>query len=300
MNNKKLPTAYCLLPTAYCLLLLFGCRERIDITTDNAVPQLVITGYVTTDTMAHIITIAQTMGYFGTETPKTYDNAVVTINGEPLHALGAGRYATDEDFFGEPGKTYLLEAYIDKDNNGNPQYYTASTTMPPMHVLDSITLRFFRNDHHGEPAWAIYVNFRDVPNVPNLFGAHLYVNSEKYSNKLRRYFLNFFDESAADGQYIRFFTYILRHEMRWDIEEHFFKIYTGDTLTLEFNMLDRTYFNYIQAAKAEVSGSNPVFAGPPANVPCNIQGGALGIFGAYTTSRKSLIITDKYGFPIRN
>ena len=298
MNNQKLLTAHCLLLTAYCLLLL-GCRERIEISTDNAAPQLVIIGHVTTDTMAHIVSISQTIGYFGAGTPKTYDNAVVTINGELLQALGDGRYATDEGFYGEPGETYLLEVYLDKDNNGNTRYYTASATMPPMHVLDSITLRFFRYNHNGEATWAIYVNFQDIPNVPNLFGAHLYVNSEKYSNKLRRYFLNFFDESAADGQYIRFFTYILRHDMRWDNEDHFFYIYTGDTLTLEFNMLDRTYFNYIRAAKSEVSGNNPIFAGPPANLPCNIQGGALGIFGAYTTSRKSLILTEEYGFPER-
>ena len=293
----------CLLPTAYCLLLLLGCREQIEIHTDNADPRLVITGYITTDTMAHVVSISQTIGYFGSETPKTYDNAVVTINGKLLHALGDGRYATDEGFHGELGETYLLEAYVDVDNSGQPQYYYASATMPPMHVLDSIALRFFRYDHHGAPTWVIYVNFQDIEGVPNLFGAHLYINSEKYSNKLLRYFLNDFDETAGDGRYIRFPLipeYIIRSTIWRDYDKGtILYLYTGDTLTVEFNMLDRQYFNYIQAAKSEAMGSNPLFAGPPANVPCNIHGGALGIFGAYTTSRQSLIITEEYGFPER-
>ena len=284
----------------YILLLfvLCSCKERIDISTDNAVPQLVITGYITTDTMAHVVTIAQTIAYFGVEKPKTYNNALVSINGKPLHALGGGRYSTDADFFGEPGKTYLLDVYVDKDNNGNPQHYTAVTTMPPMHTLDSITLHFFRN-YNGYPMWTLYVHFQDIANVPNLFGAHLYINSIQYSNKLRRYFLSNFDEGAADGQYIHFplFPYTIHHDMRWNVRDEPFKIYTGDTLTVELNMLERTYFNYIQAAKSEVAGSNPLFAGPPANVPGNIQGGALGIFGAYTTSRQNFIITKQYGLP---
>jgi len=282
------------------LLALCGCRERIDITTDNAAPQLVITGYITTDTMSHVITIAQTTGYFGADISKTYDDALVTINGTPLHALGNGRYATGADFFGEPEKTYLLEAYIDKDNNGELQYYSASATMPSLHILDSITLRFFRSGSDGQPFWSIIVHFQDVMNVPNLFGAHLYINSLKYSNKLRRYFINQFDEGAAEGQYIRFplFDYIIRHEMRWDGDERI-KVYTGDTLTVELNMIERTYFRYLQAAKSEVMGSNPLFAGPPANVPGNIQGGALGIFGAYTTSRQSLVLTEEHDFPKR-
>ena len=292
-----------------CLLLLValcGCRERMYISTDNAAPQLVITGCITTDTTWHLVTISQTTGYFGSETPKTYDDATVSINGEPLYALGHGRYYTGSDFFGEPGKTYVLEAYVDKDSNGNLQRYTASATMPPMHELDSITLRIFRY-HDGLPVWAIYVNFQDIANFPNLFGAHLYINSEQYSNKLRRYFLNDFDESAADGRYIRFpliTEYVIaNYALYWNSDnyyDNYFNLYEGDTLTVDLNMLDRAYFNYLQAAKSEVRGNNPLFAGPPANVQGNIQGGALGIFGAYTTSRKSLIITEEYGFPQRD
>ncbi len=288
----------CLLLVAYCLLV--SCTERIDITTDNAEPQTVITGCLTTDTMAHTITVSRTVRYFGTDAPQTFSDAKVSINGVLLASVGDGVYATDSSFYGEPGKKYLLEVEVDDEGNGVPNYYSAETIMPPVHVLDSTHLILFRNDTLDDPRWMIFVNFQDIKNVPNLFGANLYINKIKYSNKLTRYFINTNDEMAADGQYIRFplISYILRKEMRWDNGEKF-HIYTGDTITVELNMLERAYFEYIRSAKSEVSGSNPVFAGPPANVPGNIQGGALGIFGAYTTSCKSFILEKKYGFPER-
>ncbi len=287
----------------WCLLLLLGsCTERIDIDVDNAAPQVVITGCITTDTMVHTVTVAQTMRYFGIDEPITFSDATVTINGAPLQSLGNGVYGTDAGFYGEPGKQYRLEVALDVNNDGHTSYYMAEAVMPPMHLLDSIYLRPLTPDMDmTNPYWVIVVNFMDIKDVPNLFGAGLRINEVNFSSYLRRYFLNFNDELAGDGQYIRFPLvpeFILRKDMDWN-DENDFPLYTGDTITVELSMLDKPYFDYLRAAKTEISGSNPVFAGPPANVPSNIQGGALGIFGAYTVSRQSLILKEEYGFPER-
>ncbi len=281
-------------------LLITACTERIDISTDNAAPQVVITGCITTDTMVHTVTISQTVGYFGTESPKTFDNARVKINGEELQYFGSGVYGTDPSFFGVPGTKYTLDVEVDVEGEGRLSHYTAEALMPRIHKLDSISLIPARSDMDpNDPRWWLLVHFQDIKNVPNLFGAHLYICGLKYSDFLRRYYLNENEEMAADGQYIRFPLipeYTIRHEMRWNNDEKIL-VYTGDTLTVELNMLDRPYFDYLRAAKLEISGSNPIFAGPPANVPGNIQGGALGIFGAYTTSRRHLVLDKRYGLP---
>jgi hypothetical protein len=269
----------------------------MDITTDNAAPRLVITGCITTEPVPDTISVSQTVGYFGNEKTKTFSNAIVKINDELLYPLGNGKYATSATFAGEPGQTYVLDVALDYDGDGVPEHYTAQTTVPPMHALDSISMRPMSASTADEPVWSVFVHFQDQPG-PNTYGSHLYINDMRYTNKVQRYYLNAFGETAAEGQYIRFPVFFIRNEMNWDEEEKIL-LYTGDRITLELNMLNTAYYEFLQAAKQEINGGNPLFAGPPANVPGNISGGALGVFGAYTVSRQSLVLEEKHGFPQR-
>ena len=120
----------------------------------------------------------------------------------------------------------------------------------------------------------------------------------KYTNRIQRYYVNVFGETTAEGQYINFPVFFIQKELNW-YEDEKINLYTGDTITFELNVLSRAYYDFLRAAKREISGGNPLFAGPPANVPGNISNGALGIFGAYTISRQSVILEDEYGFPQR-
>ena len=271
------------------LILCAACIERMDISTDYATPRLVITGCVTTDTAAHIIKISRTAPYFGTELPQTYSSADVQINGIRLRPLGNGEYATDRSFCGVSGETYTLDVRVDFDGDGVPEHYSASAVMPPLHVLDSITLSSIQLATTRSP-WMLLMHFQDLPG-PNYFGSHLYINDVLYSNKVSRYFLNYFGEYVAEGQYIRFpaTSFLIRDEMRWENDEPFY-VHPADSLTLELNTLSEAYFEFIRTARQEINGGNPLFAGPPANVPTNLSGGAIGVFGAYTVSRKSLIL----------
>ncbi|MDR0729665.1 MAG: DUF4249 domain-containing protein [Prevotellaceae bacterium] len=274
------------------MLLCAACMERMDLSTDYAPPRLVITGYVTTDTAVHRIKVSCTTPYFGTEQPRSYSSAEVQINGVRLRAVGDGEYVTDPAFFGVPGETYTLDVWVDFDDDGTPEHYSASAVMPALHRLDSITLSSVQLGT-TKPPWMVIMHFQDLSG-PNYFGAHLYINDTLYSNKMQRYFLNFFGEYVAEGQYIHFpvTSYSIREEMRWENDEPFY-VYPRDSLTLELNTLSGDYFEFIRTARQEINGGNPLFAGPPANVPTNLSGGAVGIFGAYTISRKSLILPPK-------
>jgi hypothetical protein len=126
----------------------------------------------------------------------------------------------------------------------------------------------------------------------------LYINDLQYTGRIQRYYTNFFGETAAEGQYINFPVFFIRKELSWEEDEKIY-LYTGDSITFEMNELSVAYFDFLRAAKQEINGGNPLFAGPPANVPDNISGGALGIFGAYTVSRQFIILEEKYGFPQR-
>jgi hypothetical protein len=281
-----------------CFIVCSACTKRINIDTDNAAPRLVIVGHITTDTLPHLISVSQTANYFGDDDPKVFSNALVKINGTPLYPLGDGRYSTDASFFGVPGQTYELDVALDYDGDGASEHYTAQTTVPPMHDLDSISLHLMPSPGRNEPVWILAAHFQDQPG-PNMFGAHLYINNIKYTDKLRHYYLNGFGEAAAEGQYINFpIFYISGHELGRDKEDKI-PLYTGDTITFELNNMDAAYFDFLRAAKLEINDGNPLFAGPPANAPGNISGGALGIFGAYTASRKFIVLEEKHGFPQR-
>ncbi|MDR3184554.1 MAG: DUF4249 domain-containing protein [Prevotellaceae bacterium] len=280
-----------------CFFLCAACTERININTDNAAPRLVITGYITTDTMPHIISVSQTAGYFGNDEIKTFSDAVVKINDHYLHPRDSGRYVTASTFSGVPGEPYTLDVALDYDRDGTPEHYTAQTTVPAMHTLDFISLHLILSRAADGPVWSIFAHFQDQPG-PNTFGAHLYVNGIQCTGKLQHYYLNNFVETAAEGQYINFPVFHIRQEIDWE-EDDKIPLHTGDTITFELNTLTMEYFDFLRAAKLEINGGNPLFAGPPANAPGNISGGALGVFGAYTVSRKSVILGKEYGFPPR-
>ena len=169
--------------------------------------------------------------------------------------------------------------------------------MPAMHILDSVSLRLISSSTSDGPVWSVFAHFQDQPG-PNTYGAHLYINDIQYTNRIQRYYVNIFGETAAEGQYINFPVFFIRNELSWDDEDKI-HLYTGDTITFELNELNETYYDFIRSAQREIGGGNPLFTGPPANVPGNISGGALGIFGAYTISRQAVILEDEYGFPQR-
>jgi hypothetical protein len=266
----------------------------MNIDVDNAAPRLVITGSITTDTMPHIVSVSQTIGYFGNDDIKTFSGAIVKINEERLFSLGNGRYATNASFFGVPGQTYVLDVELDYDGNGAPEHYSAQTTVPTMHLLDSISLHLMPSLATYDLVWSIFAHFQDQPG-PNTYGAHLYINDIQYTKKLQQYYLNTFNEAAAEAQYISFPVFFIRRELSLDEEDKIY-LYAGDTITFELNNIDVVYFDFLRAARLEISGGNPLFAGPPANMPGNISGGALGVFGAYTVSRKSVVLKEEYGF----
>jgi hypothetical protein len=166
-----------------------------------------------------------------------------------------------------------------------------------MHILDAISLQPAFSSTAGDPVWSVFAHFQDQPG-PNTYGAHLYINDIQYTNRIQRYYVNIFGETTAEGQYINFPVFFIWREVNWDEDEKI-HLFAGDTITFELNVLSAAYYDFIRAAKREISGGNPLFAGPPANVPGNISGGALGIFGAYTVSRKFVVLKEEYGFPPR-
>ena len=283
---------------AVVLLLIISCTERINIDTDNNNPRLIITGIITTEQGIHKVQVSRSVQYLGNEPTKYYLDGRVYINDTRLTADSLySAYITDRYFYGIPGKTYKLDVWVDFDEDGTDEYYTSTVVMPDFVELDSIFLGSMSITNPLGPPWMLFVSFQD-PIGNNYYGAKLMINKLNYSASLANYFINNFSAATEDGKYIKFPVFYIDKELEYEDNGEKLPLNPGDKLTLSLNNLCPEYYDFVKAAKQEINGGgNPLFAGPPANVPSNISNGALGIFGAYTVSSKQVFLPETPIFP---
>ena len=275
-------------------------------------PMLVIT-CVLTDTIAdsgsswtgfvseNEVTVALTTSFFGEVFHEPVYGAKVLLNSDTLKMTMPGVYSPEEGFFGVSGQTYTLEVYYDMDGDGIDELFTASTTMPQKYHLDSISLKSTPFPFGSGFEGSLILHFQSSLG-DNFLGAKFTNDNDLrfYSSRILRYCLFRFDIFSKESEYQRIpADWFIRHAMPYDNESRYY-IYAGDTLTVELNVLTEEYHRFLEVAKTELSQNNPMFSGPRSNVPTNIEGGALGIFGAYTSSRASMQIpVNTAGLPTR-
>ena len=283
------------------LILAASCTERIDIHVDDAPPRLVIYGYITTDTKQHSIRITRSAGYFTTGSPEGVSNARVTISDNdgkviPLaeNDTESGLYQTAADVRGEEGKTYTLDVHIDYEDNRPSEHYRSEAYLQHINHIDSVGLQasqlfrqsvevlLYAQDIGGNTYYSIFVAVNDVV-----------VNST-----INRFFV--MDNLFFRGQYMNGVAcYYLNQNPDNENRNEILNI--GDTVTLNINAISQEYATFISNAQSEIRGSNPIFGGPPANVPSNImcitpQDGtpALGFFTAYPSRYAQTTVTEEF------
>ena len=284
------------------LLLLFallqGCTYPMELKSEGMEPHLVITGLISTDPGPYMVEISATTPYFNLELPVNIQAEEVRIGGELLVWDPSGVYVTASTFTAEEGETYVLEVWIDFDGDGEIEYYQASTTVPYIHTLDALSLRSLMPSGNDTP-FLLMAGFLDTPGE-DYYGAALWVNNVLYSNRILRYYVHTLNEYSQDGEYLRYPIpeWIITGSLVWDNEQTF-DLYAGDELTVELQTLSKEYYLYLQQAKIEKNQNFPLFSGPRGNVTGNISGGALGIFGSYASSRRSVTLPECPGLPSR-
>ena len=271
-----------------------ACTEPIDLSNSGMDPMLVITCILTDTTEfgrnivnENEVFIGRTVDYFGQWQNVGITGAKVWLDSEPLTFRGSGFYRPQEGFTVVPGKTYTLEVQYDFDNDGVDEIYTATTTVPPKYKLDSISLAplSFTSDY-----LALMMMYFNDSLGHKYFGAKLNNENDErfYSSRILRYACFELNDFTAGGIYrsipLSSFEFYIRHEMNYDNKE-FYRIYAGDSLMVQLEALSSEYYHYLEVAKTELSHNNPLFSAPRTNVPTNIKGGALGVFGSYTFSR---------------
>lgn len=270
-----------------------SCTERVDIELDSTYTRLVVYGSVTTDSIRHQVEVTTTSDYFSNEPVPRVTGAVVELqfNNETLlleeHDTIEGLYLTPYAFRGVPGTTYNLQiSQVDVDKDQVFETYNASSTMPAeVARLDSISLNHFESVWWS--GWEIYMAALDPAGIKNWYAIKLWKNSTLITDTLNKY--NAFPDDFYDGSYI-YYGYAIAY-LSDSVENE--RPYPGDTITLELDCIDETYYDFLGDAQWELFGNNPLFSGPPANIRSNIDHEGQGVFAAYAIERASYIMPEE-------
>ena len=280
-----------------------SCTERIDIKTDAALPRLVIYGYITTDTMQHTIRITRSAGYFTTDSPEGVSNATVTIsdNDGKRFLLAEndtvpGLYQTAPDVFGEEEKTYTLDVTFASNSVHAGEHYQSSAYLRKVNHIDSVGLQasaLFKN----QVEVLLYAQEYAPNGETNYYSIFVAINDSVVNPTINRFFV--MDNIMFKNKYIPgVVCYFLNQDPQR--EERNETLHVGDKVTLNINGISKEYAYYINNVRSEIHGSNPIFGGPPANVPTNIHciagndNSVAGFFTAFPSRYAHAIVKKEF------
>ena len=277
------------------LLVFAGCTEAFDMRTDDADPKIVIYGALNTNQNLQEIQISSTSPYFSQvpNPPVSGANVIITSSqNEEIEYMESpvkpGTYCAVNSWSPTEGETYTLSVEVDFDNDGYPESYEATTTVPSSLELDSI--RVTPITIMGHDNYAINIYGQDPPEE-NFYLFNFYVNGELTNSEITNYIITddvFFNGEYINGITVQYFDAISEYEKdSEEVRKQSTYLDSGDLLDVETCMITKGYYDFLSQCMSEKRGENPMFGGPPSNIISNISNGAIGYFTISANSRQS-------------
>ncbi len=258
-------------------LMLLSCEKIIEIDLNETNPKPVFESYIENDSTCYVKAAWTSSYYDNTSSPAIVNASILVVdqlgNTDNLIHTGAGIYR-GSSLLGTIGNTYTLTIELDG------QEYVASSTMPPLTSIDSITIiptnSFFGGggqDNEPPKFWA-FVNYTDSADFENYYA----IRSTYYDSISSDYVTDYriADDDLSDGISTRSFTTFQRFE-------------SGDTIEIEFACIDAVSYLYFKTLEDAISGAGFQSAAP-ANPTNNFTNAALGYFGAWSKETELYII----------
>jgi len=250
------------------VIFSFGCEQKIDFPVpEGGAQRLVVDGIITNETKAHQVKLSYSSQYNNSVIPLV-ENAVVQITD------GTNRYLLQEI-----GKTYTLKISLQ-----NGEDYRAQSTMQAIGNIDSLRVELFTEEIEDgvEELYGIYA---DALILSEYFMIETKVNGQKYGTirDIRHEETRFY----ANGR-------LVDEEVNTLNKEDSSLVDGNNTVTIRMSSIDQNYQEFLNGFNAQLNrgddGLGGLFEGPAANVPSNINNGALGAFGAFAVTEKNIII----------
>ncbi len=265
-----------------CVLL--SCTSPINIDTNDTHTRLVVFGAFSQDTVRNYVSISKSMSYFNTNPPIAITGAEVTVTAENivyqlLPDTVAGRYYIDSLEM-VVGREYVLDIYLDFDENGVNEHYQAKSTMVNTPRIDSV--RLSNIVIQKMPIMFVYGEIYNT--TENNFCIYNWKNSDTIG--MFDYVMIMSSQFLQSAVKVYPTPYFVRKGIK-----------KGDTLNLRIDNFSNTYSRFISQVSSEMSMKNPWFSSPPAEVITNIKCldsdvRVSGFFSTYSRGQVFSVISD--------
>jgi hypothetical protein len=250
--------------------ILASCTKVIDLKLNNSSSQLVIEGNLTDQPGVQTVTLSKSVPFDSTNTflavsgatVKIIDNSSINNPTRTLAETSPGTYMVNS-YSGKYNHSYTLQVLL------NGQTYTATSTMPNLVRLDSISVN---NQSFGNKVTkTIAAYYEDPPGVPNQYRLILYVNHVQVNQVFVR------NDQFGDGRQVQALLY-----------QDNITIKAGDQIDVDMQCIDPAiYLYWYTLSQEEGDGFNN--SATPTNPPNNFNTNVLGYFSAHTIQRKTII-----------
>ncbi len=281
------------------ITLLSSCTEEIKIDLSNTEPELIVDGYISTDTLGYPISLKKTANYFSNDTTEKVTGAVITLSdGNTAINLTeelTGIYYTPTGFYGKTGHTYTLSIRnVDVNNDGVMETYTSSCTLNAVPPIDSMKVE--KKKVFFQDAFAVRISMQEPGNINNYYLFRILKNNSYVTKSITEWGIT--DDEFFSGKYL--VNESVMYLFPEDNPDEDLK--AGDKVKVEMCGITKDYLSFINEVQEEYRGRNPLFGGQPANIRTNIKRvfpestngkGARGYFAAYAVSWKETEYTGE-------
>jgi Domain of unknown function (DUF4249) len=256
------------------LLAFASCTKVIDVNLNSVAPQYVIEGALMEGTQDFKVRITKTGDYFNSTKPTPIINATVGLKKSNGTAIALkhesdGVYKTLA-YNAVSNTEYTLTVTIEG------KAFEATSFMPQAVALDKVDNEILpeqnRDTDFKADTFQINCYFKDPPKVANYYRVKTVVSGVA---KDKGGDLFVVEDRLSDGL-----------DIALPIFTSIFKL--NDKVEVELLSIDRKMFDYFNTLNNLV-GSNGDGAAP-ANPLTNWSGGALGYFGAFSSSKKTIVV----------
>lgn len=256
----------------FFMLVLTACEEVIPIDLNEENPFVVIEADLQQGTNHFDVYIKQTKSYFQRGIQPPVNNATVEMTNasgeiQKAVAIEPGMYRF-ENYEAVTGEAYELNVEV------NDVQYTAETTVPSIPVLDSLTVEFEEASLFQEEGYNVILNFVDPGNEPNFYRI-LYALNDTFQNKPDDLIL--VDDQLLNGNPINIPIFVNTFQ-------------SGDTVDVDLRNIDQATYNFYTTLSEIIIDMGGGNSAAPGNPISNIQGGAIGYFGSFSSAKARVVV----------
>ena len=260
-------------PMVVIWLIMAACSEKIELELGDTYSRLVVEATLTDRHQQHELLLTGTSSFFANEASPDIAGAKIFVSSDTgkwqFLQAEPGRYVSKEEFTAISGHEYRLEIEY-KD-----LIYRASSVVRPVPAIDSLSVgkHVYLKDH-----LELRVHFQDPPEMVDFYMWKVYLNGEDLTDSAVR-LRNLSDENV-NGKYLHLPFFLFQPENGLPRE--------GDHIRVEMYSISEEYFNFLGSMRRNRGTTGGPFNGPPANIPGNIDNGALGFFLATSVTEAEM------------